>query len=106
MPTCENCNNKWNWKQTIKKTFTLDSTLLCPYCVEKQYQTQKSKIKGGFLTGIVVFLPLLIRNLFNMPVVGSFSLLFALLVITFLLYPFLVELSSKEQYINFFQDKR
>lgn len=63
MPTCENCNNKWSWKQTIKKTASLDPALICPYCGEKQYQTQKSKTKGGFLI-VIVLLPLFIQNLF------------------------------------------
>ncbi|WP_373893183.1 TIGR04104 family putative zinc finger protein [Virgibacillus sp. CBA3643] len=106
MPTCENCSNKWSWKQTVIKTTTLDPAMICPYCGEKQYQTQKSKNKGGLLTGIVVFLMLLIANLFDMPLAGTLGLLPVLIAIILLIYPYLVELSSTEKYINFFRDKR
>jgi len=104
MPTCENCNNKWSWKQTVKKMTTLNPELTCPYCGEKQYQTQKSKTKAAFLTPIVL-LPLLIQILFDVPGAVLLSLIPALAAIVFLIYPFLVELSCKEEYINFFKDK-
>ncbi|QKY71267.1 TIGR04104 family putative zinc finger protein [Lentibacillus sp. CBA3610] len=97
MPICENCHNKWSWKQTIKKTFPLDPRMTCPYCGETQYQIQKSKTKGGFLIGTVFFLLLLIQNFFDISVAGSLSLLPVMLIIIFLLYPFLVELNSREE---------
>ncbi|TFJ91249.1 TIGR04104 family putative zinc finger protein [Lentibacillus salicampi] len=105
MPTCENCNNKWSWKQTVKKTTTLDPAMVCPYCEKKQYQTQKSKTKGGFLTGIVVFLMIMIPNFLNLSLAGTLGLLPVLIAIILLIYPYLVELSCKEKYINFFGDK-
>lgn len=105
MPTCENCNNKWSWKQTVKKTTTLDPAMICPYCGKKQFQTQKSKIKGGLLTGIVVFLMSLIPNLFDMSLASTLGLLPVLIAIILLIYPYLVELRSTEEYINFFRDE-
>lgn len=99
MPTCENCSNKWNWKQTIKKTTTLNPAMTCPYCGGKQYQTQKSKGKIGMLTPIVL-LPLLIQIFFDVPGVILLSLLPILFVLVVFLYPFLVKLSSKERYIG------
>jgi len=100
MPICENCTNKWSWKQTIKKTTTLNPAMICPYCEEKQYQTQKSKMKISYLTPIVL-LPLLIQMFFDVSRTVLFSLFPALLIVVLLLYPFLVKLSSKEEYINF-----
>lgn len=104
MPNCVNCHNKWNWKQTIKITTTLNPVMTCPYCGEKQYQTQKSKTKIGFLTTIVL-LPLLLQPFFDIPGAFLLSLFPILAVIVILLYPFLIELSSKEEYINFSNDK-
>lgn len=104
MPICENCNNKWNWKQTIKKTNTLNPEMICPYCGGRQYQTQKSKTKIAPLT-IIVLLPLLIQAFFDIPGAILLSSIPVLAVIVFLVYPFLVELSSEEKYINFFKDK-
>lgn len=105
MPICEDCNNKWSWKQTIKKTTTLNPTMICPYCGEKQYQTQSSKMKISFLTPIVL-LPLLIQIFFNVSGAVLFGLFPVLLIIILLLYPFLMKLSSKEEYINFAKDKQ
>ena len=104
MPTCDNCHNKWNWKQTIKKTTTLNPIMTCPYCGGKQYQTQKSKTKIGFLTSLVL------SQRAHQPssqIPGFFLLsLFPILaVIVILLYPFLIELSSREEFINFSKDK-
>ncbi|SFB36507.1 cxxc_20_cxxc protein [Lentibacillus halodurans] len=101
MPTCQNCNNKWSWKQTIKKTTTLNPAINCPYCGEKQYQTQKSKTKISFLT-VMILLPLLINIFFDIPGAILLSLFPVLFIIAMLLYPFLVEISSREEYINFF----
>ncbi|WP_019415521.1 TIGR04104 family putative zinc finger protein [Paenisporosarcina sp. TG20] len=105
MTTCVNCNNKWSWKQTIKKTTTLNPSMTCPFCEEEQYQTQKSKMKIGFLTPIVL-LPLLIQIFFDIPDAILLSLFPVLVVIVLLSYPFLVELSNREEYTNFFRDKR
>ncbi|MEC5425287.1 hypothetical protein QGM71_17525 [Virgibacillus sp. C22-A2] len=102
MPTCQNCNNKWSWKQTIKKTTTLDPAMTCPYCGEEQYQTQKSKMKNSSLN-LIILLPLLISIFFSIPGVILLSVFPVLFLLVMLLYPFLVEISSKEEYSNFFK---
>jgi CXXC-20-CXXC protein len=99
-----NCKNKWSWKQTIKKTTTLNPAMTCPYCGEKQYQTQKSKTKNLLLTSIIL-LPLLLQAFFAIPIavlLGSFPVLFVIAMFT---YPFLVKLSSKEEFIDFYKGK-
>ncbi|WP_164669589.1 TIGR04104 family putative zinc finger protein [Virgibacillus doumboii] len=101
MPTCENCNNKWGWKQTIKKTTTLDPAMTCPYCGEKQYQTQKSKTKCALLTPVI--LSPLLANFFFEPGIHVPILMFVFFLLAMSLLPFLVEISSKEKYINFFE---
>lgn len=103
MPTCESCHKKWSWKQTIKKTTTLNPEMICPYCGEKQYQSKKSKKKVAFLT-LTVLLPLLIQAFFNVPVAALLSLIPLLAIFVFLLYPFSVELKCKEEYIIFPKD--
>jgi len=99
MPTCANCHSKWSWKQTVKKMFTLDTGMNCPYCGERQYQTGKSKKKAGILN-FFVLLPLLLNIFFDIPaaiLLSSFPVLFFLIMS---LNPFLMNLSSKEKYIN------
>lgn len=102
IPTCENCHNKWSWKQTIKKTFTLDPAMTCPYCGKKQYQTQKSKTKSSFFNAIIL-LPLLINAIFDLPGILLLSLFPVLFVLIMSFSPFFVEISSREEYINFFK---
>jgi len=98
MPICESCHNKWSWKQTIKKTTTLNSEFTCPFCVEKQYQTQQSKTKVALLTPIGL-LPLPIQLFFDVPGLALLILFPVLAVILLLIYPFFIEISSKEQYL-------
>lgn len=105
MPTCDKCHHRWSWKQTLKKTTTLNPEMLCPYCGKKQYQTQKSKTKISLLTPIVL-MPLLIRIFIDVPEVYLVSLFIILALSTFLVYPFLVEISSEEEYINFFENQQ
>ncbi|MDW0109763.1 hypothetical protein QT716_06800 [Sporosarcina aquimarina] len=99
MTTCQNCNEKWNWKQTMKNTTTLNPAMTCPKCGEKQYQTQKSKKRISFLT-MIILLPLLIQIFFDIPAIILLSLLPFFTVIIFLLYPFFVELSNRQRYIG------
>lgn len=98
MPTCENCKRKWTWKQTIKKTTTLNPAMTCPYCEGTQYQTQKSKNKVGIFT-LIILSPLLIQIFFTMPMLVFISLPILLAVVVFLFYPSFVELSSEETYL-------
>src|SRR5690625_6789173 len=97
MPICTNCNNKWSWKQTFKKIMTMSSEMLCPYCGEKQYQSKKSRIIAPFLN-LIILLPLLIQTLFDVSKVLTLSLIPFLAGSIFLLYPFLVRLSSKYEF--------
>lgn len=98
MPICTDCNQKWNWKQTVKKTMTLNPEMSCPHCGAKQYQSKSSKTKAPFL-GLIALLPLFINTFFNVPVVILLSLIPVLAVIVFILYPFLIKLSSKEEFL-------
>lgn len=98
MPVCENCHTKWSWKQTIKKTTTLNPEMTCPHCGEKQYQSKGSKAKAP-LFSLIGLLPLLIQTFFDVPAAILLSLIPTLAVIIFLFYPFLVELSSKEEFL-------
>ncbi|SFD41263.1 cxxc_20_cxxc protein [Lentibacillus persicus] len=100
MPSCEKCGHTWSWKQTLKKSFTLDPAMKCPNCGEKQYQTRKSRKKSSFLTFIIIS-PLLLNFLFDIPGVILLSLFPVLFLAVMAIHPFLIKLSSKEEYINF-----
>jgi len=105
MTTCANCHTKWSWKQTVKNTMSFDPTMTCPYCKVKQYQSQKSKTKGTIFTCIVIFLLFFMQYIFPLSIIGVLSLWVILFAVIMLVYPYLVELSSREEYPNFFRNK-
>src|SRR5699024_6313989 len=103
MPACEKCNNKWNWKQTLKTTMTLNSAWTCPHCGGIQYQTQKSTTKGTILTmimlGIMILVQSFLQMFFDIPLVVLLSFIPFLAMIVFMIYPLVIELSSKEEFL-------
>ncbi|GIO28384.1 TIGR04104 family putative zinc finger protein [Ornithinibacillus bavariensis] len=46
MPICQNCGEKWSWRQTMKTLFKLK----CPHCSTKQYESTSSRLRSGILT--------------------------------------------------------
>jgi len=102
LPTCENCGYTWTWKESIRKAFTLNPGMKCPNCEEKQYVTKKSRMRVSLLTPIVL-LPLVLNMFFDIHGVVLLSLFPILFVFIMSLHPFLMKLSSKEEYINFFE---
>lgn len=55
MPRCQNCGDQWNWKTTFRKSFTMNSGMVCPNCGATQYPTKQSRQRGSFFA----FLPAL-----------------------------------------------
>lgn len=96
MPTCKNCHNKWSWKQTFKKSFTLIGGMTCPYCGKKQYLTARMRKRSTIIPFIIISLIMLGNLLFGPSYVALFSLL-GLLPLVFIINPFFVELSNEEE---------
>ncbi|MFC7746952.1 TIGR04104 family putative zinc finger protein [Lentibacillus kimchii] len=96
MPTCANCHHRWSWGQTIKKTNAIDPAMTCPYCGEKQYETQKSRKKNSVLN-LVILLPLLIQAFFDIPAVVLIAFIIIIFVAVILLHPLWMEISSREE---------
>ncbi|WP_081755932.1 TIGR04104 family putative zinc finger protein [Paucisalibacillus sp. EB02] len=96
MPTCQNCGKEWSWKQTCKKSFTLDTGMKCPHCHEKQYLTTKSRKRSSFSTFLIPFIFLLSLVLNLSTLATLFTIIGAgLLLLGF--HPFFIELSNKEE---------
>ncbi|GGK00688.1 hypothetical protein GCM10007063_23730 [Lentibacillus kapialis] len=96
MPTCQNCDKKWTWKQTIKTIFRLK----CPYCGKKQYESASSRVRGGVFALIpLAFLP--INAGFGLSV--GIALLVAIILGFIILgsYPFRhIKINNKSIYTN------
>ena len=96
MPTCQNCDRKWSWKQTFRKSFTLDSGMTCPYCQKRQYLTKGTRIK----TALITFITITILTICSLVYGPSFTFLYiwiCLIPLFVVLYPFWVELANKEK---------
>lgn len=65
MPTCQNCYNKWSWRQTFKRSFTSDG-MTCPYCEEKQYLTSRVR-KGSTIIPFIMITLIMLSNFFLGP---------------------------------------
>lgn len=94
MPVCQNCNEKWTWKQTVKKSFVLDTAMTCPYCDEKQYVTSQTRTISAILTFGAVTSIFLFSFLFNLKV--AFVVAIMMFPLYTAIYPFTITLSNKE----------
>ncbi|MFC4403901.1 TIGR04104 family putative zinc finger protein [Gracilibacillus xinjiangensis] len=95
MPTCQKCKHQWTWKETVKKSFTLDSGMTCPNCNKTQYLTKKSKKKAGLLNLMLPF------SMFILAINGASILGVCLLLIIGLLtmiaaYPLMIDVTNEE----------
>jgi len=94
MPTCQNCHEQWNWKQSVKVMFTLDVRLMCPFCGQKQHLTTNSRKRSQILNVVVIPVALFLALMLDVPPVGSFAILIGGFLSAASIYPFLIELSS------------
>lgn len=95
MPTCQNCDREWSWKQTFKKMFTLDVSMECPHCGEKQYYTKRARKRIAVLTFLNLFIILL--NLFDISPYLVLGIFFVFCLSAIGILPFLIELSNEEE---------
>lgn len=92
MPSCQNCGEKWAWKQTVKRLFRLK----CPHCGEKQYESASSRTKGGvFLLIPLVMVPIITWLEISLGMALFLAIIFAIII--FGLYPFILKLSNEEE---------
>jgi len=94
MPICQNCNEKWTWKQTMKTIFKF----ICPHCGKKQYESTSSQQISGTLGIITPFILLPIVIWFEFSVGTAFMVVIVVGVLTLGLYPFMLKLSNKKEY--------
>src|SRR5690625_1262694 len=96
MPICQNCDEKWTWMETVKKSFTLDHWMNCPHCGEKQYVSKSARVKGS----IFLFLPIV--SMFtviwlDISLQASLIIVLVFSIIIFSLYPLTLRLSNEEE---------
>ena len=97
MPTCQNCNQKWSWKQTLKSSLTLATGMICPYCKEKQYVTSRTRKRSSLVGFIAPILMLL--NIFFGPSIAIVFILIVFFPLFLGIYPYWIELSNEEEFL-------
>ncbi|MEY8749784.1 TIGR04104 family putative zinc finger protein [Alkalicoccobacillus gibsonii] len=98
MPTCKHCGTQWTWWQTLKRSFTISPGLPCPNCEKEQFVTKRSKKKTAVLSFIFpMMIP--VMTLTQASLTTIFIFYPSLFIIVFSIYPFLMELSNKEEFM-------
>lgn len=95
MPICQNCHQQWKWKQTVKKMFTLDTGMICPYCGKKQFLTSEAKKRNNI---VIFFTPLimLIGLIFSIPPEITLVLIVLNFFVIISVYPLMINLANDE----------
>jgi len=97
MPACNQCDTKWSWTQTLKRSsFTFGIGMICPYCKQKQYISASSRKKHTMYV-LATFVPFLINLFFDLSISKAIFYAFITGVIIIGIYPFLIELSNQEE---------
>src|SRR5690625_1653157 len=96
MPVCQHCQEQWTWKETIRQSFTLDISMTCPHCQEKQYVSKSYRAIGH----LFLFSPILLFFIvlwLDISLINAIILSIILALIVFSLYPFMIKLSNEEE---------
>ncbi|ALS79012.1 hypothetical protein FQ085_07455 [Planococcus sp. ANT_H30] len=96
MPTCKHCKNQWTWKQSMKASWKMSSSMRCPYCLSDQYATAKSRRRTMILNWVVL-LPLPLSTLMDLSLTSSLLMMVGLFASALLLIPKLLELSNEHE---------
>lgn len=96
MPTCQNCQTTWTWKDAFKKQFNLMGIMTCPYCGKKQYYSARFRKRSGAIPFIMISI-IMLGNLLFGPSKYILGLLPIIVLGIFIFSPFFIELSNEEE---------
>lgn len=95
--TCQNCGKKWPYPAALKKAWLGRSGQACPSCGETQYLSAHSRMRSGTYAVMVMVAILLVRVLVDLTTLESAFVAIGLFLIVFLIFPFTIELTGKDQ---------
>lgn len=98
MPTCQKCNYTWTYSESLKKMFTISTSMICPNCNEKQYPSKKTRNKSVFLIFFSITIAFGLAFIFGASLLNV-AILFVLFAIYVCIYPFTLELQNEEMEI-------
>ncbi|GAE27219.1 hypothetical protein JCM9140_3347 [Halalkalibacter wakoensis JCM 9140] len=94
LPICWSCQKPFRWKELL---FFIEGRKKCKHCGAKQYSTTHSKWRSGVLVLPIVFIPSLLRLLFDFSFIWQLVLIFGLFIVFFAIAPFYYQFTDKEQ---------
>lgn len=97
MPTCQNCGQQWSWKKSFKKYMKFNHGMECPHCGEIQYVTSKSRGEAGVFSFLPIVILIFSDLFFDLSIPVYILLAVVLFGISLMLYPFKMELTSKDE---------
>ena len=98
MPVCQNCGHTWTFGKSLKRSFTLTTSMRCPNCEVHQYQTAASRKRTALLTSLCIS-STMGSSIFLDIGWYSFGLLVLALLITIVTYPRLLKVSNTEEHL-------
>ena len=96
MPTCQSCEEKWSWLDSMKKILKCRKRMNCHHCGKVQYQSKSSMNKMSLFSLLPLFI-LPFNVTFNLSLVSTLLLGVPLLILAFSMNPFLLKLSNKDE---------
>ncbi|WP_188456190.1 TIGR04104 family putative zinc finger protein [Virgibacillus oceani] len=94
MPACKYCKKEWSYSDTFRKSFR--NKMVCPYCHNTNYITTKARWRLNVISMPAIFAGVIL-GIFDIPLTWSIPIAVLLLIISFCMYPFYMELSKEEE---------
>lgn len=96
MPTCENCQHEWTWKDSMKSMATLGHGWECKQCSEKQFPTKETR-KRHMIATMIIPVFILLQSFTDFSAVIIMAAMFSAALIVLLTMPFYTEVQNEEE---------
>jgi len=96
VPTCQNCEKKWSWFDSIKKLLTFRKSMKCNHCGKIQYQSTSSRNT----TSLLILLPIitiLFTAMFDLSLISVLLIELVLILVALSVMPIFLKLTNKEE---------
>lgn len=100
MPHCQNCDFKWDWRTSFKKTLSFNTGTTCPNCQKIQYVTTKTRQRALWLYLLVFLFIYLVITILNLEVDSAIYLAIITYVMFLIFYPTTIKLTNKYELLN------
>ncbi|WP_042428782.1 TIGR04104 family putative zinc finger protein [Geomicrobium sp. JCM 19039] len=99
IPICENCQQLWSYRWSLKQAFTRIHHMNCSHCHVPQYLTKRAK-KRGVITAILPLMIPVLSLFTSLSFLGIMSVFTVLAVAVIAVFPLLMEVGN-EEYLPF-----